>query len=155
IGISTPPGALARSLPDAQKIAERLGYPVAMKAQAAVLAHKTEVGGVLLGITDAAAVARAWGALHANVARARRGLELDGVLVEAMGAPGLELAIGARRDPGWGSILMVGLGGIWIEALGDVRLLAPDLPEAAIIDELCQLKAAKLFDDFRGAGRVD
>jgi succinyl-CoA synthetase beta subunit len=72
-----------------------------------------------------------------------------------MGLPGLELAIGARRDPAWGPILMVGLGGIWIEALEDVRLLPPDLPEAAIIDELLHLKAAKLLGDFRGAGRVD
>src|SRR6185437_5657362 len=90
IGIATPPGALARSLPEAQKLAERLGYPVAMKAQAAALAHKTEAGGVVLGIADAAAVARAWETLYANVARARPGLALDGVLVEAMGAPGLE-----------------------------------------------------------------
>ena len=155
IGVPTPPGALARSLPEAQKIAERLGYPVAMKAQAAALAHKTEAGGVLLGIPDAAAVARGWETLHANVARARPGLELEGALVEAMGAPGLELAIGARRDPGWGPILMVGLGGVWIEALGDFRLLPPDLPEAAIVDELLHLKAAKLLGDFRGAGRVD
>jgi acetate---CoA ligase (ADP-forming) len=155
IGIQTPPGALARSLPEAQKLAERFGYPVAMKAQAAALAHKTEAGGVLLGIKDAAAVAQGWETLYANVARARPGLELEGVLVEKMGAPGLELAIGARRYPAWGPILMVGLGGVWIEALGDVRLLPPDLPEAAIIDELQRLKAAKLLGDFRGAGAVD
>jgi acyl-CoA synthetase (NDP forming) len=155
IGIPTPPSALARSLPEAHEIAERLGYPVAMKAQAASLAHKTDAGGVILGIVDTAAVARAWEALYANVARARPGLELEGVLVEAMGPPGIELAIGARRDPAWGPTVMIGLGGVWIEALGDVRLLPPDLPVDAIVDELSRLKAAPLFGDFRGTGRVD
>jgi acyl-CoA synthetase (NDP forming) len=155
IGIPVPAGALARSLPEAHEIAQRVGYPVAVKAQAASLAHKTDAGGVMLGIADAAALDHALDAVYTNVARARPGLELEGVLVEAMGAPGLELAIGARRDPLWGPILMVGLGGVWIEALGDVRLLAPDLPEDAIEEELRRLKAAKLFSDFRGAGRVD
>ena len=155
IGIPVPTGGLARSLPEAREIAQRVGYPVAMKAQAAALAHKTEAGGVILGIADAAALARAWETLYANVARARPGLALEGALVEAMGAPGLELAIGARRDPAWGPILLVGLGGVWIEVLGDVRLLPPDLPEDAIVDEVRRLKAAKLLGDFRGAGRVD
>jgi acyl-CoA synthetase (NDP forming) len=155
IGIAVPPGALARSLAEARAIAERIGYPVAIKAQAAALAHKTEAGGVMLGIANAAALTHAWEMLYANVARARPGLALEGVLVEAMGAPGLELAVGARRDPAWGPILMVGLGGVWIEALGDIRLLPPDLPEDAIVDELHRLKAAKLLGDFRGAGRVD
>jgi acetate---CoA ligase (ADP-forming) len=155
IGIPVPAGALARSLQEAREIAQRVGYPVAVKAQAAALAHKTDAGGVMLGIADAAALGQAWDTVYANVARARPGLALEGVLVEAMGAPGLELAIGARRDPAWGPILMVGLGGVWIEALGDVRLLPPDLPEDAIVDELRRLKAAKLLGDFRGAGRVD
>jgi acyl-CoA synthetase (NDP forming) len=99
IGIPVPAGALARS---PGEIAQRVGYPVAMKAQAAALAHKTDAGGVMLGIADAAALGQAWETLYANVALARPGLELLGVLVEAMGAPGLELAIGARRDPAWG-----------------------------------------------------
>jgi len=155
VGIPVPLGALAQTLPEARTIAERVGYPVAMKAQAASLAHKTEAGGVILNIADATALAHAWETLYANVARARPGLELEGVLVEAMSAPGLELAIGARRDPAWGPILMVGVGGIWIEALGDVRLLPPDLPEDAIVEELHRLKAAKLLSDFRRSGRVD
>jgi acetate---CoA ligase (ADP-forming) len=155
IGIAVPAGGLARSLPEARVIAERVGYPVAMKAQAASLAHKTEAGGVLLNIADAKELPQAWETLYANVARARPGLELDGVLVEAMGAPGLELAVGARRDPAWGPLLLVGLGGVLIEALGDVRLLAPDLPEAAIVAEVHKLKAARLLGEFRGRGPVD
>ena len=136
-------------------IADRIGYPVAMKAQAAKLAHKTEAGGVMLGVANAQDVRRAWKALHDNVERAQPGLKLDGVLVEVMSPRGLELVIGARRDPRWGPVVMVGLGGIWVEALGDVRLMPPDLSEAEIIGELRKLKTAKLLEGFRGSPPVD
>ena len=72
-----------------------------------------------------------------------------------MSPKGLELMIGAKRDPAWGTVLLVGLGGIWVEALGDVRLLPPDLSEAEIIEELSQLRTAKLLHGFRGAPAVD
>ncbi len=155
IGLKTPPGALAKSQDEAIAVANRLGYPVAMKAQAAALAHKTEAGGVALHLADAAAVHGAWEMLHANIGRAQPGLKLEGVLVEKMAPKGLELMVGARRDPTWGPIVVVGLGGIWVEALGDVRLLPPDLPEPAIIEELHKLRTAKLLKGFRGAPPVD
>jgi acetate---CoA ligase (ADP-forming) len=155
LGIATPAGELARSVDAAVAIADRTGYPVAMKAQAAKLEHKTEAGGVLLGIADAEEVRSAWKTLHDNVARAQSGLKLDGVLVEAMSPRGLELVVGARRDPRWGPVVMVGLGGIWVEALGDVRLMPPDLSEAEIVGELQKLKTAKLLNGFRGSPAVD
>ena len=77
------------------------------------------------------------------------------MLVENMSARGLELVVGAKRDPQWGPVVLVGLGGIWIEALGDVRLLPPDLAESAIVDELHKLQGAKLLRGFRGAPAVD
>jgi len=155
LGVRTPAGELARSADAAVAIADRIGYPVAMKAQAAQLAHKTEADGVALGVADDEAVRKTWAALHASVERAQPGLRLDGVLVEAMSPRGLELVVGARRDPRWGPVLMVGLGGIWVEALGDVRLMAPYLTEAEIVDELGKLKTAKLLQGFRGAPPVD
>jgi acetate---CoA ligase (ADP-forming) len=154
-GIKIPDGALARSADEGADIAKRIGYPVAMKAQAAALAHKTEAGGVLLNIADEAALRRAWQTLHDNVARAQPGLKLDGALVEKMSGRGLELVVGAKRDPQWGPVVLVGLGGILVEALGDVRLLPPDLSEASIVAELRKLKAAKLLDGFRGTPAVD
>jgi hypothetical protein len=63
--------------------------------------------------------------------------------------------VGAKRDPQWGPVVLVGLGGIFIEALGDVRLLPPDLTESAIVDELNKLEGAKLLAGFRGAPPVD
>lgn len=154
-GLATPAGALATTLQDAQATAHRIGYPVVLKAQASALAHKTEAGGVLLNIADGAQLARAWQQLHDNIARHAPGLALDGVLVETMAAKGLELVVGAVRDEQWGPVLMLGLGGIWVEVLGDVQLLSPDLPHAAIVQRLLGLKAAKLLQGFRGAPAVD
>jgi acetate---CoA ligase (ADP-forming) len=90
-----------------------------------------------------------------NVARAAPGLKLDGVLVERMSPRGLELVVGAKRDPQWGPVVLVGIGGIFIEALGDVRLLPPDLDESAIVEELGKLQGAKLLGGFRGAPPAD
>jgi succinyl-CoA synthetase beta subunit len=82
-------------------------------------------------------------------------LTLDGVLVEAMSPSGLEMVIAARRDPEWGPVLTLGVGGVWIEALHDVRLLAGDCTEQEIAAELSQLKAAKLLAGWRGAAAAD
>ena len=155
LGLKVPAGDLARSVEEAVSIAGRIGYPVAMKAQAAKLEHKTEAGGVVLGVANADEVRKVWATLHENVQRAQPGLKLDGVLVEAMSPRGLELVVGARRDPRWGPVLMVGLGGIWVEALGDVRLIPPDLTEDEIVVELGKLKTVKLLQGFRNspAGR--
>jgi len=155
LGIAIPAGELARSVEAAVAVADRIGYPVAMKAQAAKLEHKTEAGGVMLGVANAEEVRSAWNTLHDNVARAQSGLKLDGVLVEAMSPRGLELVVGARRDPRWGPVVLVGLGGIWVEALGDVRLMPPDLSEAEVVGELHKLKTAKLLNGFRGSPPVD
>lgn len=154
-GIRIPAGNLARTAEEAAEAAARIGYPVVLKAQAAKLAHKTEAGGVILNIGDEATLRRSWQTLQDNVARAQPGVVLDGVLVEGMAARGLELVVGAKRDPHWGPVVLVGLGGILVEALGDVRLLPPDLAESAIVDELHKLKAAKLLQGFRGSPAVD
>ena len=155
IGIQVPEGGLATSVEEAEAIAARIGYPVALKAQASALAHKTEAGGVILNLADADALREGWAKLHDNVAQAQPGITLDGVLVEKMAAKGLELVIGARRDPKWGPVLLIGLGGIWIEAIGDVRLLPCDLAEEDIVEELGKLRSAKLLGPFRGSPPVD
>ena len=155
IGIRIPDGDLARTLDEAVSIAERVGFPVAIKAQAGALAHKTEAGGVMLGIGDADSLRTAWQTLHDNIARAVPGLALDGVLVERMADKGLELVIGAKRDPKWGPVILVGLGGIWVEALGDVRLMPADMAVEDIVAELGKLRSAKLLGGVRGAPPVD
>jgi acyl-CoA synthetase (NDP forming) len=155
-GIPIPPGGLATTIDEALGLAADIGYPVVAKAQAAQLAHKSDVGGVLLGLSDESALRSAWTALHDSIATARPGLTLDGVLIEQM-APtgGVELVVGAKRDPHWGPVLLVGSGGVLVELLHDIRLLPADLTPEAIADEILRLKAAKLLGGFRGSKPVD
>ncbi len=155
LGVPIPQGALARDIDEALGIAARIGYPVVLKAQASALPHKSDVGGVVVGLADAEALRAGWTRLVGSVARHRPELVLDGVLVEAMSARGVELVVGARRDADWGPVLLVGLGGVWIEALKDVRLVAADLCEDDIVAELKKLKAAPVLAGLRGAPPVD
>ena len=154
-GLTVPRGALARSADEAVRIAGEIGYPVVLKAQASALPHKSDVGGVLVGLADEPALRAGWVQLHANVGAHRPELTLDGALVEAMGARGLELVVGARRDPDWGPVVLVGLGGIWIEALKDVRLIPADMAEEDIAVELGRLKASAVLHGIRGSAAVD
>ena len=126
-----------------------------IKAQAQALSHKSDAGGVLLNIADDAALATAWHRLFDNVAAYDAEVSLDGALVEAMGARGLELIVGARNDPDWGPVILIGFGGVQAEILQDVRLLPPDLAHDAIVAELRSLKQGPLLDGWRGSPALD
>jgi acetate---CoA ligase (ADP-forming) len=154
-GIRVPDGDLARTADEAAAVAKRVGYPVAIKAQAAALSHKTEAGGVMLNLADDAALRVAWDTLTKNVKRAAPDVTLDGVMVEKMSPKGVELMVGAKRDPGWGTVLLLGLGGIWVEALGDVQLLPGDADEDQVREALGKLRSAKLLAGVRGAPPSD
>jgi acyl-CoA synthetase (NDP forming) len=154
-GIRVPDGELARTADEAIMVAKRIGYPVVLKAQAAALSHKTEAGGVILNLADESAVRAAWDRLVENVKRAAPGIALDGALVEKMSPKGIELMVGAKRDPGWGTVLLLGLGGIWVEVLGDVKLLPVGADEKQIVEALHNLRTAKLLAGFRGAPPAD
>jgi acyl-CoA synthetase (NDP forming) len=154
-GIAFPSGILAGSAEEAVAAADRLGYPVVLKAQAAALPHKSDAGGVVVGLADAQAVRDGWAKLQAAVAAARPDLALDGVLVEPMAARGIELIVGARNDPHWGATILVGFGGVSAELLHDVRLLPAGLDRDAIAAELRRLRLAPLLDGFRGEPAMD
>jgi acyl-CoA synthetase (NDP forming) len=155
LGVAVPAGGLARTPEAAAAIAERVGFPVALKAQAPALTHKTDAGGVALGLYDAEAVRDAWTRVEAAVAAAEPAVALDGMLVEAMVEPGVELIVGARSDPAWGVVLLAGLGGIWTEALHDVRLMPADLTADQVVRELERLAGARVLRGLRGAPPVD
>lgn len=155
IGIPIPAGRLARCIDEAVSIAQEIGYPVALKMQSADLPHKTEAGGIVLGVNSKEAVAEAWLTLHRNIQSYRPGLVPDGILVERMGDMGVELIVGARNDKNWGPVLLIGFGGILAEAIHDVRILPPDLPAEAVKKELNQLRCAALLRGFRGTPELD
>jgi acyl-CoA synthetase (NDP forming) len=154
-GLRVPDGALARTADDAVTVARKIGFPVVLKAQAAALSHKTEAGGVALNLKDEAALRAAWDQMMANVKRAASDVVLDGALVETMCPRGVELMVGAKRDPGWGTVLLLGLGGIWVEALGDVQLLPGSADAAQICEAIGKLRSAKLLAGVRGAPPAD
>ncbi len=155
LGIPLPEGGFARTPAEAIDVAKRIGYPVVLKAQSPDLSHKSDAGGVILNLTDEAAVTAGWARLHANIAGHRPGLVLDGVLVEGMGARGTELIVGARNDPDWGPVVLVGFGGVTAELFHDARLISPALDRAGIEAELHKLKSSALLRGFRGAPALD
>lgn len=150
-GVPFPEGELATSVSAAVAIAERLGCSVALKAQSPALAHKTEAGAVLLNVLGRTAIEAGWMTIHANVEGYSPGLKLDGVLVERMGARGVEMILGAKRDPLWGPVLLVGFGGVQAEVLKDFRVVAPDLSTSEVEAEILRLRGAPLLTGFRGA----
>ncbi|MEO5773737.1 MAG: acetate--CoA ligase family protein [Sphingomicrobium sp.] len=154
-GIPFPKGGFAASLDEGQAVATEVGFPVVLKAQSAALSHKSDAGGVILNVPDGPALEAAWGRLYGNVAAYDSGIVLDGVLVEAMGARGVELIVGARNDPEWGPILLVGFGGVTAELIHDVRLLPHDLTHEAIVAELRALKQGPLLEGYRGSPALD
>jgi len=155
LGIPIPQGALALNIEEAQAIAAKIGYPVALKAQSVELSHKSDAGGVVLNLVNPDELAAGWQRMHADIDHARPGLVLDGVLVEAMGARGAEMIVGARNDPDWGAVLLIGTGGVLAEALNDVRLIPPDLSVEAIVDEIYKLKMSAVLKGFRGNPALD
>jgi acetate---CoA ligase (ADP-forming) len=154
-GIAVSQGALAPNIIQARAVAARLGYPVALKIQSPDIPHKSDVGGVALGILTPDALDSAWEQMETRIAASCPNAKIEGVLIERMASPGFEMILGARRDRDWGPIVMVGLGGIWTEALEDVRLFPAGLSPDAIAEEIGRLKGAKVLAGIRGASPLD
>lgn len=155
LGIQFPQRRFASSADEAAASAQSIGFPVAMKAQAAALGHKSDAGGVLLGLASAEEVRAAWVQIHSNVAEYCPTLALDGVLIEKMGKRGIELIVGAKNDPEWGPVVLAGFGGVTAEILQDVCLITPDMSGNAIKQALMELKQAPLFSGYRGSPALD
>ncbi|KUR79170.1 acetate--CoA ligase family protein [Novosphingobium sp. Fuku2-ISO-50] len=155
LGVPFPRGTFAASPDAAVAASEALGYPVAMKAQASALSHKSDAGGVMLNLADADTVRAAWERMHASVAAYDATIALDGVLIEAMGPRGVEMIVGGRNDPEWGAVVLAGFGGVTAEILQDVRLFTPDMTESEVLAELGKLKSAALLSGWRGAPALD
>lgn len=155
LGICFPASKMATTLAEALEAALVVGYPVVLKAQSPALSHKSDAGGVLVGLKDATALTMGWERLLNNIQDYNKDIILDGVLVEAMGAQGVELIIGGRNDPEWGPAVLIGFGGVQAEILKDVRLLPADLEHTEILAELDKLKSAALLRGFRGKPACD
>jgi acyl-CoA synthetase (NDP forming) len=129
------------------------GGPVALKLDAEGLAHKTEAGGVALGLADERSLLAAVTRLAAAASRA--GASVRGYLVEPMAPAGTELIVGGRRDPVVGPVVLVGLGGILAEVLDDVTVMLAPVPEAEVLRRLDRLRGAAMLRGVRGRPGVD
>ena len=159
-GVPLPPEALATSeaeaVAEAAKIAkETANNAVALKVQSPDIVHKTEAGAVALGISGEAAVREGYRAVLARARASHPGAQIDGVLVQAMARRGHEMILGITRDPDFGPMLMVGLGGIHVEVLKDVAFAPVPLGTEAALALLGQLKGAALLDGVRGEPAAD
>jgi acyl-CoA synthetase (NDP forming) len=155
LGIRFPESQFATDADAAVAAAGAIGYPVVMKAQAAALGHKSDAGGVILGLKTADDVRGAFERMYGNVASYDASIALDGVLVEKMGKMGAEMIVGARNDPEWGPVVLAGFGGVTAEILKDVKLFTTDLDQAAVHEGLLDLKQAALLKGYRGSPALD
>ena len=153
-GMGAETGALAHSADEAEAIAEKLATPVALKVQSSDIPHKSEAGAVALNVSGDGAGAAYERVLAAAKKHAPQA-QIDGVLVQPMAPPGREVILGVNRDATWGPLLMVGLGGVLVEALGDVVLAPVPLDRAAAAALLGRLKGAAILGPYRGMPAAD
>ncbi|TMJ74443.1 MAG: acetate--CoA ligase family protein [Alphaproteobacteria bacterium] len=154
-GVPLPPEALATSEDEAIAAASRIGSAVALKVQSPDILHKTEAGAVMLGLSGDGAVREGYRTVLARAKAAYPNAAIDGVLVQAMAKRGREMILGVTRDPDFGPMLMVGLGGIHVEVLKDVAFAPVPLGAEDALDLIGQLKGAALLDAVRGERAAD
>ena len=146
---------LATNAEEASEIAERFGYPVAVKIETPDILHKTEAGGVRLGLKDGDSVARATQEILASAKAYDADAAITGVMVQSMARPATELVLGVRRDPAFGPVVMVGLGGIFVEILEDVAFAAAPITPTQANLMLDGLQGRKVLDGARGKAPVN
>lgn len=154
-GISVPREEIVASADEAVRSARATGYPVVLKIASEDIAHKTEIGGVALGLQDDDAVRQAYDRLLANARQHAPEARLDGVLVAPMVRGGVELIAGVSRDPVFGPVVMVGLGGIYAEILKDVAVQVAPVSEEEALRMIRSLKMFPLLDGARGQPKAD
>ena len=154
-GVPMSKSRRASSAAEARRIAEELGYPVALKGTAPELPHKTELGLIRLGLADGAAVESAYDQIARALEGAAKGADGACVVVQPMAPRGVELVAGIRNDLDVGPVLAVGLGGTLVEIMDEVAVSLAPVDEAEALAMLERTKAARLLRGVRGAGPFD
>lgn len=154
-GVPVLPERACRSGEEAAEAAAALGFPVVMKILSSDIAHKTEVGGVALGLQDADAVRAAFATMMERVRRERSDAVIEGVLVAPMIGGGVEVIVGIQRDPIFGPMVMFGLGGVFVELFRDVAFASSPLTTARAQALVGQVRGARLLDGWRNGAVLD
>ncbi len=154
-GISVPKEGVAGTAAEAAKLATKIGYPVVLKIVSPQILHKTEAGGVLVGVKNAADVRKGFATILANAKKYNRKAELLGVQVQQMVGGGQEVIIGAVTDPAFGKLVAFGLGGVLVEVLKDITFRLAPATKADALSMLDGIAAAEILKGVRGADPVN
>jgi acyl-CoA synthetase (NDP forming) len=154
-GIPTAGARLAATAEEAVAAAKELGYPIVLKIVSPDVTHKSDVGGVKLGLDSAEAVTAAFGEIVEAVKQRQPDARIDGVAVQKMAPPGIEVIVGMSKDPQFGPVLMFGLGGILVEVLKDVAFRIVPLEPRDARQMVREIKGFPVLQGFRGQEPAD
>lgn len=154
-GVPCSPNWEVDSAEAAATLADKIKQPLVAKISSPDVAHKSDIGGVILNLQGGQAVADAYERIVASVARARPDARIDGVLLSPMETGGIECIVGVSRDPVFGPVVMLGLGGVFVEVLRDVSLRVAPITEVDALSMIDELRGRALFDGVRGHPRAD
>jgi acetate---CoA ligase (ADP-forming) len=146
---------VAKSADDSARIAASFGTPVVMKVMSADVVHKFDAGGVLLNINGGEEARAAYKKIHDNVKKVVPNAKIEGILIEEMARKGVEVILGASRDPRFGPLMMFGLGGTLVEVLKDVSFRLAPMWEISAENMVHEIRAFKVLDGFRGTPPSD
>jgi 3-hydroxypropionyl-CoA synthetase (ADP-forming) len=153
-GVKVPPFALVTSAEEAAKQAKKIGFPLVMKVVSPQILHKTDVGGVKVGLDNVNDVKKTFKDMFGRLSK-KKGVEVKGILLEKMVPKGVELIVGIQNDPQFGPVIMVGLGGIMTEVMKDVAFRMLPISTSDAKSMLNELKGAALLKGFRGSEPID
>lgn len=149
-GFPLPKSELAKTENDAVKIAKKIGYPVVMKIASPQIIHKSDAGGVKVNLTNDDDVKSAFNEIVANAKKYNKKAEIKGVLVVEMIKGGKEMIIGSKLEPGMGPVIMLGMGGIYVEVLKDVTFKLAPVTDNEADDMIASIKMRKILEGVRG-----
>jgi len=154
-GISTPDFSVATNAEEAIKISESFGYPIVLKIVSPDILHKTDAGGVVIGLNSANDVEKAYSQIIDSSKRYKTDAKIQGILVQKMAPKGTEIIIGGLKDPQFGQTLMFGLGGVFVEILKDVTFRIAPIEESDAKSMIREIKAYPILQGYRGQPPVD
>jgi len=149
-GLPLPQSALAKTEQEAVKIAKKIGYPVVLKIASPQIIHKSDAGGVKVNIQNDKDVHSAFKEIIKNAKKYNKNAVIQGVLVVEMVKGGKEMIIGSKQEPGFGPVLMLGMGGIYVEILKDVTFRLAPVTDKEAEDMIASIKTKKLLEGVRG-----
>ncbi|MEK6965232.1 MAG: acetate--CoA ligase family protein, partial [Thermoproteota archaeon] len=153
-GIKVPGYALVNSADQAAKAAKKLGFPLVMKVVSPQILHKTDVGGVKVGLDNVNDVKKTFNDIYKRLSK-KKGVQLKGILLEKMVPKGTELIVGLQNDPQFGPVIMVGIGGVLTEVFRDVAFRMLPITTSDAKSMLDELKGSKMLKGFRGSEPID